>query len=133
MTLEDLNGKTHETFFYFLDYFAVNQHNSGDDLRKMRHVIRNSKVTCLILSPWNNPIPLLRSWCIFEIVHTELSPATRLNVAFPPNEKEQFKDEFFRKKIVGKISSIFEHIDSENADAKYKEDKDRIEKEIIEM
>jgi len=127
---EKQNKKEHATFFYFLDYFAVNQHNSDDDLRKMMDVIKKAKVTCLILSPWDNPKPLLRSWCIFEIVHTELSPSTRLSVAFPPKEKELFKKKFFGSKSVGKISNIFEKIDSKNASSKFKEDKDRIELEI---
>merc|ERR1719233_79126 len=127
---ETQNKKKHATFFYFLDYFAVNQHNSDDDLRKMKDVIKKAKVTCLILSPWYNPIPLLRSWCIFEIVQTELSPSTRLNVAFPPKEKELFKREFFGSKSVGGISKLFEKIDSKHASAKFIDDKDRIEREI---
>jgi len=44
---EKTNGPRHETFFYFLDYFAVNQHKPETDLKNLNIVIQKSKVTCL--------------------------------------------------------------------------------------
>jgi len=127
---ESVNGTKHETFFYFVDYFAVNQHNQKGDLSKLQEVVRNSKVTCLVLSPWHKPVPLLRCWCIYEIAKTELYPSTRLNVAFPPKEIKDFKKNFFDVKKVRLLSRIIEGVDSEKADASYEPDKKMIKEEI---
>jgi len=129
---EKQNGKRHETFFYFIDYLAVNQHNTAADLEKLQEVVQNSKVTCLVLSPWNNPIPLLRCWCIYEIAKTELYPSTRLSVAFPPHEIKRFKKVFFNSKKVHEIARIIESVDSAKAEASYQPDKEMIVKDIEE-
>jgi len=127
---EKQNGKKHETFFYFLDYLAVNQHDMASDLNKLQEVVKNSKVTCLVLSPWNDPIPLLRCWCIYEIAKTALYPSTRLSVAFPPHEIKRFKKTFFDSKKVHQIARILESVDSVKAEASYKPDKEMIFKDI---
>jgi len=127
---EKVNGKKHQTFYYFVDYFAVNQHNQESDLSKLHEVVGKSKVTCLVLTPWYKPKPLLRCWCIYEIAKTELFPGTRLDVAFPPNEIKNFKKNFFDAEKVREISRMIESVDSKNADASHKPDKEMIEKEI---
>jgi len=127
---EKQNGTKHETFYYFIDYLAVNQHDMAGDLGKLQEVVENSKVTCLVMSPWHNPIPLLRCWCIYEIAKTELYPSTRLSVAFPPHEIRRFKKVFFNAKKVHDIARIIEGVDSEKAEASYKPDKEMIEKDI---
>jgi len=129
---EKLNGTRHEPFFYFIDYLAVNQHNMAADLEKLQEVVQNSKVTCLVMSPWNNPIPLLRCWCIYEIAKTELYPSTRLSVAFPPHEIKRFKKVFFDSAKVHDIARIIESVDSAKAEASYPPDKKMIVKDIEE-
>jgi endonuclease/exonuclease/phosphatase family metal-dependent hydrolase len=130
---EEVNGTKHETFYYFVDYFAVNQHDQKSDLDQLHEVVQKSKVTCLVLTPWEKPIPLLRCWCIYEIAKTELYPSTRLDVAFPPWEVKRFKKNFFDKDKVRMISRILESVDSEKADASYKPDKLKITKEISKL
>jgi len=127
---EKQNGKKHETFFYFIDYLAVNQHDMAADLSKLQEVVKNSKVTCLILSPWEDPIPLRRCWCVYEIAKTELFPSTRLHVAFPPHEVKRFKKNFFSSKKVHEIARIIEKVDSSTAEASYKPDKEMIVADI---
>jgi len=127
---EKVNGEEHETFFYFVDYFAVNQHNQASDLSKLQDVVRHAKVTCLVLAPWEEPIPLLRCWCIYEIAKTELCPSTRLSVAFPPHQIKRFKKNFFDPEKVRKISRMFEGVDCENAKATKECDAIMIKKEI---
>jgi len=129
---EKVNGKRHETFYYFVDYFAVNQHNQEGDLGKLQEVVKNSKVTCLVLDPWDKPLPLLRCWCIYEIAKTELFPSTRLNVAFPPDQVKSFKKNFFDEKgeKVRTISRIIEVVDSEKARASYEPDEIMIKEDI---
>lgn len=129
---EKVNGTKHETFYYFVDYFAVNQHNQEGDLLKLQEVVKNSKVTCLVLDPWDKPKPLLRCWCIYEIAKTALFPSTRLNVAFPPDQVKSFKKNFFDEKgvKVRGISRRFEFVDSEKARASYKLDEERIKEDI---
>jgi len=127
---EKVNSKKHETFYYFIDYFAVNQHNQEGDLKNLQKVVEKAKVTCLVLEPWDRPIPLGRCWCIYEIAKTELYPSTRLNVAFPRKEITKFKKNFFDYEHFREISRIIEDVDSANADASYKPDKEMIQKDI---
>jgi len=131
---EKVNGSRHETFYYFIDYFAVNQHNQKDDLSKLQEVIRVSKVTCLLLNPWYNPIPLRRLWCIWEIAKTGEYPSTRLNVAFTPEQVKRFKENFFGdSEKVRLISRMLEIVDSKNAKATRKEDEIKIKYDIEKM
>jgi len=129
---EKQNGKKHKTFFYFLDYFAVNQHNQSADLGKLEDVIKHSKVTILILSPWNRPIPFTRCWCIYEIAKTSLFPSTQLSVAQPPQEVKRFKKNFFDSKLVHEIARKLENLDSAKAEASWPPDKEMIVKDIEE-
>jgi len=129
---EKQNGEKPKTFFYFLDYFAVNQHDMSTDLGKLEDVIKHSKVTCLVLSPWNRPIPFERCWCIYEIAKTSLFPSTQLNVTCPPQEVKRFKKNFFDSKKVHEISRKLENLDSAKAEASYPPDKEMIVKDIEE-
>jgi len=129
---EKANGKKHETFYYFVDYFAVNQHNQEGDLLKLHEAVQNSKVTCLVLNPWDEPIPLYRCWCIYEIAKTELFPSTRLNVAFPPDEVKRFKKLFFDETgmNVREIPRVIENVDSQRAKASWPPDEKKIKEDI---
>ena len=47
--------------------------------------VRNIGHTLLILSPWNDPRPLKRAWCLWEILSTVRTGA-QLTIEMAPSE-----------------------------------------------
>ena len=45
--------------------------------------------TLLVLSPWKDPIPLTRAWCLFEILSTVQTEA-KLTIQLSPSERVDF-------------------------------------------
>ena len=45
--------------------------------------------TVMVLSPWHDPIPLTRAWCLFEIYCT-VKTGSRFEVAMSASEREAF-------------------------------------------
>ena len=61
-----------ENVYVWLDVFVVNQHQSAVRPKiwwteTYQRGIGNIGKACLVLSPWNAPIPLTRSWCLWEL------------------------------------------------------------------
>ena len=51
--------------------------------------------TLLVLSPWNDPVPLTRASCLFEImcsIEGKASGAVDLQIALPPREHESLRE-----------------------------------------
>ena len=79
-------------FFYYLDLLVFNQQASlpfevlrdeiGGSVRAIGH-------TLLVLK-WDNPVPLTRAWCIFEVGVT-LAANAKLEVIMPPLDAAAFK------------------------------------------
>ena len=45
--------------------------------------------TLLVLTPWEDAVPLKRVWCIFEIYVTVMT-GSRLQIVVPPEEQDEF-------------------------------------------
>ena len=81
---------------YFLDIFVVNQHTPpwreqpfvGMDVA-LRQPIELSHKTLLVMSPFEDPVPLKRAWCIYEICNTKRLGAV-LDITMPAQEHERF-------------------------------------------
>lgn len=66
-----LNGfPEKEPIYLFVDYFTVNQNKPTEDLKGLSDMIVKSDKTILVLTPWHQPVPLTRSWCVYEIYKT---------------------------------------------------------------
>ena len=52
--------------------------------------------TILVLQPWTDPIPLKRSWCLWEIHSTSTTGAT-LQVAMGASERADFQKAHIQK------------------------------------
>eukprot|EP00808_Paulinella_micropora_P018779 g80800.t1 len=73
----DLRSRT----FLWFDIFTVNQHETAKVdqnfwFNAFRENVKDIGHTVLILSPWRNPLPLTRSWCLWEIFCTRDTGAT---------------------------------------------------------
>jgi hypothetical protein len=51
--------------------------------------------TVLVLQPWDAPLPLTRSWCLWEIYST-LAGNAELHIALSPAQHESFQEALVR-------------------------------------
>jgi len=109
--------------FYFVDYFAVNQHNPGKDLRRLADLVGLSDTLALMSKPWQSPDVLTRLWCIFEIAHAVLKK-TKIEIVLAPKEIQSFQNKLRKNSSSawGLLGELFKSIDSANATATQKGD-----------
>jgi len=46
----------------------------------------------LVLAPWQNPVPLSRAWCLWEILCALDSPGVEFLIRLPPADKQSFQE-----------------------------------------
>ena len=80
----------------WFDVFSVNQHAEADvDLdfdwwsHSFKSAIKDFGRTVMVLAPWQDPVPLQRGWCLFEIYSTIVTQS-RFEVAMTQSSREQF-------------------------------------------
>jgi tetratricopeptide (TPR) repeat protein len=68
--------------YLWFDICTVNQHVTKhiDFQTTFKEAVGDIGHTLLVMAPWENPIPLTRSWCIWEIFSTLSSEKTNLEV-----------------------------------------------------
>ena len=114
-TLNSIDKHDQDDLFIWLDSLNVNQHKADAQLYPVEfwkttflEAIRDIGRTVAVLQPWNDPIPLTRSWCIWEICGSSLHPDTQVESSIVPIEQEAFieslKNDVFN--LVSKISNI---------------------------
>ena len=80
--------------FIWFDLFANNQHLAVElDFNwwcgTFKSAIKQFGHTVMVLSPWIDPIPLTRAWCLFEI-YCSVITNSKFEVAMSKNEQESF-------------------------------------------
>lgn len=118
----------HETYVW-LDLFANDQHNAPSLpqlwwRQTFRCAIETIGHTCVVLSPWEDPIPLKRAWCLWEVLCT-INGNVPLTVQLPPKEFASF-EEALKTGRVHLVSRAMSNIDVRQSDAYKKADKDMI-------
>eukprot|EP00808_Paulinella_micropora_P011235 g76372.t1 len=123
----DKDNVRSQTFLWF-DIFTVNQHQTftvDPDFwfEAFRENVRTIGRTVLILSPWRNPVPLTRSWCLWEIFCTRLTKAS-FEICLSPTEVTDFEHALVKdfKSILDSLSRI----DVKKEEAFKKEDQEKI-------
>eukprot|EP00808_Paulinella_micropora_P031021 g75226.t1 len=123
----DKDNVRSQTFLWF-DIFTVNQHQTSTVdpdfwFEAFRENVRTIGRTVLILSPWRNPVPLTRAWCLWEIFCTRLTKAS-FEICLSPTEVTDFEHALVKdfKSILGSLSRI----DVKKAEAFKKEDQEKI-------
>ena len=74
--------------------------------------------------PWNDPIPLTRAWCIWEILST-IAGLAKLEICLPAVEQEAFA-KFLVDEGADQVIVKMVKIDVQRAEAFKKEDRDAI-------
>eukprot|EP00808_Paulinella_micropora_P032310 g52520.t1 len=120
----DLRSRT----FLWFDIFTVNQHETAKVdqnfwFNAFRENVKDIGHTVLILSPWRNPLPLTRSWCLWEIFCTRDTGAT-FEICLSQAEAKDFESALLNdfRSIVASLCQI----DVNNAQAFKKEDQEKI-------
>jgi hypothetical protein len=116
------------TYIWF-DVFCNNQHKFVDyDFEwwcdTFQTAIKTFSYTVLILPKWDDPVPLSRAWCIWELYCT-IKTSSKLDIALSEVEEEKFIEEVTASGLT-LVESLFEYIDSGNSCASKTEDKAKI-------
>lgn len=108
-------NKNSEEIVVWMDMFSSNKHRveipENEDLINASHSIIEKMDSVLVyLSPWNDPIPFTRSWCLWEI-YLALKLERQFNLIFSEQEENKFAQDISQfglepiKKMIGVIDS----------------------------
>ena len=111
--------------YLWFDICIVNQHHPEyiDFQTTFKDAIGKIGHTMLMLAPWHNPIPLTRSWCLWEINATIETTAT-LEVVLSKSQEEDFIDTLLDD--YDKIKDSLCQIDTRDSKAGNENDERRI-------
>jgi tetratricopeptide (TPR) repeat protein len=131
--LEDHFKDEPGTIIWF-DLFSNNQHKASDLPHEWWQTVFKSAIkdfghTVMVMSPWNDPIPYTRAWCIFEAYCTVITES-RFEIAMSAKEH----DDFLKNTISdpeGTINTMLGKINAENSTSFLPEDKDHIFEVIL--
>lgn len=92
--------------YFWLDILMVDQ-NEADQLPQyywtdtLANAIADIGRTVVVLSPWNNPAPITRAWCLFEIYSTIVSEESKFDVLLPSAQEDAL-----RKAVIDDESAV---------------------------
>ncbi|XRB17491.1 EF-hand domain-containing protein [Pseudoscourfieldia marina] len=126
----DALSNVYENAYVWFDVFTVNQHASlqvPSDwwFTTFKEAVASIGHTVLVLMPWDDPIPLTRAWCIWEILSTIDDSKAKLEICLPAVEQKAFAD-FLVEEGSGKVIVKMIGMDVQRAEAWKKEDRDAI-------
>jgi tetratricopeptide (TPR) repeat protein len=112
----------------WFDLFSNNQHAAPNfDFDWWSTTFKNAiflfNHTVLILFPWEDPIPLTRAWCLWEIYCT-INTNSKFEIAMCASERESFLADI--QVNFCPLSAMIARVDVAKADAYRVEDKERI-------
>jgi len=125
--LEYAQAEDDSAYFWF-DLFINNQngfeitHSFEWLCGRFKDSIRAIGKVILVLSPWNDPIPLTRSWCLWELVSTaELVGQVEFLVRLPAGEQEHFTQAI--RENAGVVYQSLLDVDARRAEASVDSDR----------
>eukprot|EP00911_Craspedida_sp_UC1_P002947 UC1_evm1s2150 len=88
-------AKDHPDTYFWFDLFVNNQNIAADLPQEwwtttFRTQIESIGKVVLVLSPWNDPVPLKRAWCLYEILCSLQGSGVEFLVKLPPEEVGAF-------------------------------------------
>ena len=111
--------------YIWFDICTVNQHvwKNIDFQTTFKDAVGDIGHTMLILAPWKNPIPLRRSWCLWEI-HSTIETGSKLEVVLPKSQEDDFIDTLLND--FDEIMKNLCNIDTRNSKAGNENDEEKI-------
>ena len=82
--------------YIWFDLFSNNQHAAPNLpfqwwCTTFKSAIAQFGYTVMILSPWHDPVPLTRAWCLFELYCTS-ETKSRFEIVMSPSDEQAFVD-----------------------------------------
>ncbi|XRB05013.1 kinesin light chain [Pycnococcus provasolii] len=129
MNVVDALGEVSENAYVWFDVFTVNQHASLQVppdwwFTTFKEAVASIGHTVLILMPWDDPIPLTRAWCIWEILST-IDGQAKFEICLPAVEQKAFA-EFLVNEGASKVIVKMVRMDVQRAEAWNVTDRDAI-------
>ncbi|EGD77678.1 hypothetical protein PTSG_08770 [Salpingoeca rosetta] len=119
-----------KTHFWF-DLFMNNQHqNVTANLPQewwsttFKESIASIGKVLLVLTPWNNPVPLTRAWCLWEIFCSISQPEVELEIRLPSAQTPALKQAVLHD--FEAVVNMLVEVQAEKAEAWKAEDRDMI-------
>ena len=128
-------AESHPNTYFWFDLFVNDQNNAPNYPYSWWATTFQSQVgqigrTMLVMSPWNDPIPLTRAWCLFEIRAT-LETGSQLEIVLPEQQKQMLKEALLKDPKT--VLQVLADVDGEKADAFKASDREQIFKAVQEM
>lgn len=89
-----------------------------------KSAIRDFSRTVMVLAPWQDPVPLRRGWCLFEIYST-IYTESKFEVAMTESSREAFLKDIISD-AKGSIYKMLAAIDVAKSECYKPEDRERI-------
>ena len=106
------HAKEHPDAYFWFDLFTNNQNEVAskdfDWFITTFRGVREIGEVLLVLSPWNDPMPIQRAWCLFEIFTALEDENVCLHIKIPSNESSMLKSALAKdsKYLVQALSDI---------------------------
>ncbi len=114
--------------YFWIDVLVVDQNDTGDLPHSFwsvtfKNAIQDIGHTVLVLAPWNNPVPLARAWCLWEVYCT-LDSGVKIDILLPKSEHLLLRASV--QKDFDVLTEAMMEVDAEQADAHNMLDRDMI-------
>jgi tetratricopeptide (TPR) repeat protein len=124
----DLFFKHQTDVVLWLDLVSTSQHATFDKPPEWWQGTFQKAIGCMgqmvmVLSPWHNPLPLKRAWCLMELYACR-SSGSRFDIALPPLEKARFLDDIVHDS--GAFYAMLANVNTAKSDCSRDSDKQRI-------
>jgi tetratricopeptide (TPR) repeat protein len=128
------SDRMNEAVIWF-DLFSVTQHGMGSQpFEWWTTVVRNAVKTIgnmlIILEPWENPVALSRSWCVFEIF-TSVVTKCRFEMSMSRKESDRLLDMITRETKVKDLYGLLSKIKTAKCSAYYETDVLMIQSSVV--
>jgi tetratricopeptide (TPR) repeat protein len=122
-----------EDLIIWFDLFSLNQHEPSELThvwlnKTLRSVMDSFNHTLFILSPYDNPIPLTRAWCLWEL-YCSIDTECYLEFLMNSREKGKLFDDIYEHYEQAPLK-ILSSVQSEKSEAFLKDDKQCIHETI---
>ena len=122
-------AEDHPDAYFWFDLFTNNQNEVANKdfdwfCSTFRNGIVNIGQVLLVLSPWDDPKPIKRCWCLFEIFNSLEESEVKFSINLPRAEVAELKSGII--KDAGCVIQALSDIQAEKAEAKSELDKEMI-------
>eukprot|EP00457_Paulinella_chromatophora_P000829 gb/GEZN01000829.1/.p1 GENE.gb/GEZN01000829.1/~~gb/GEZN01000829.1/.p1 ORF type:complete len:1062 (+),score=199.70 gb/GEZN01000829.1/:200-3385(+) len=122
------------TVFLWFDIFTVNQHATDTVpgqfwFDAFRTNVKKIGHTVLVQSPWANPVPLTRAWCLWEI-HCTADVQAEFEIILSSAEEKSFLQALVTEEGIAQINTMLATVDVSVAKAWKLQDQEKILKAV---